>query len=634
VPRKSEIFLLKLGGSLLTEKNVPFSLRKETIIHVIQQIKRARLNGNLILVHGGGSFGHPLAKEYGIVKGMDKSIKNQIHGLSKTHQKMNELNSYIIEKFLEEKMAVLSIQPSSIFLLDKGTIIVQGTKTIESCLKLGIIPVLYGDIILDSEGSFSILSGDQIILLLCEYLKDHHVGKVIFATDVDGVYLEEEGGGNPKLAEILSSDQLEHVPLATFGQKIDVTGSMRGKLNKIKKICELGISVRIINGLKNNYLYKALKSESFPCTTIHPEFNISTFSAISNRKLEHLRIPLNHDVQHARNYFEDVILLHNAFPEIDFNEVDLATHFFNKKVSAPICIAALTGGHPLSLKINKILAQAAEKENIILSVGSQRAGLIDAELEKSFSIVRDHAPTIPIIGNIGIGQVAHPDFSPSDFNACIEMIKADVMAIHFNPLQELLQDKGDISYKLFEENFKKIRHQTKIPIIAKEVGNGFNPKVGKRLENMGFDGFDVGGAGGTSFAAIESLRKKNFNENYTRNLGEQFKEWGIPTPACIRTIRNISRKPIIATGGLRTGIDIAKSIALGANIGGLAYNFLKTAWNDKNTGTCMNTIREIRTLKRELKSSLWLMNIKNIAELFNNFEKYILSGELYYWLHQ
>ncbi|MHA1724660.1 MAG: isopentenyl phosphate kinase, partial [Promethearchaeota archaeon] len=415
--RKNEIILLKLGGSLLTEKNIPYSLRKDIIIRVIRQIKRAGLSGNLILIHGGGSFGHPVAKEYNIVKGIDKSIKNQIHGLSKTHQKMNELNSYIIEKLMEENMAVLSIQPSSIFLLDKGTIVVQGIKTIESCLKLGIIPILYGDIILDSEGSFSILSGDQILLLLCEHLKDHQVAKVIFATDVDGIYVEEEQGSNPKLALTLSSDQFEHAPLANLGQKIDVTGSMRGKLNNIKKICELGISVQIINGLKNDYLYKALKSEPFPCTTIHLEFNSSESLAISNRKLEHLLIPLNHDVQHARNYFEDVILLHHAFPEIDFNEVDLITSFFNKKVSAPICIAALTGGHPLSLKINKILAQAAEEENIILSVGSQRAGLIDTELEKSFSIVRDHAPTIPIIGNIGIGQVAHPDFSPSDFNA-------------------------------------------------------------------------------------------------------------------------------------------------------------------------------------------------------------------------
>ena len=157
------------------------------------------------------------------------------------------------------------------------------------------------------------------------------------------------------------------------------------------------------------------------------------------------------------------------------------------------------------------MAKAAEEENIIMSVGSQRAGIEDPALIDSFKITRDVAPNIPIIGNIGIGQVSALNFELDDFRKCIEMINADVMAIHLNALHELVQDKGDISYKLFRNNFTKLRekYKSKIPIIAKEVGTGFNQDSALILDKLGFDGFDVGGAGGTSFSAIESKLIEN-----------------------------------------------------------------------------------------------------------------------------
>jgi isopentenyl-diphosphate delta-isomerase len=355
---------------------------------------------------------------------------------------------------------------------------------------------------------------------------------------------------------------------------------------------------------------------------------------IFNRKEAHLKIPIEYDVQHSINYFDDIKLNHHAIPEVDLEEIDLTFNFFNKQISAPICISAITGGHPVSKEINKILAKAAEEENIIMSVGSQRIGLEEPSTIDSFNIVREVAPTIPVIGNLGLGQVSSPYFKQEDLNACIDMINADAMAIHLNALHELVQYKGNISYGNFRRNFKKIRGNTKIPLIAKEVGSGINQDVASIIDELGFDGFDVGGAGGTSFAAIESKRNNFDNDKYSRNPADVFREWGIPTPVSIVNVRKASQKLTIATGGLKTGIDIAKSIVLGADIGGFAYKFLKSSWQDRKENTIANTIREIRTLKNELRSSLWLMNLNNLSELKNRREKCVIIGDLYLWLNQ
>jgi len=355
---------------------------------------------------------------------------------------------------------------------------------------------------------------------------------------------------------------------------------------------------------------------------------------IFNRKEEHLKIPMEYDVQHSINYFDDIKLIHHAIPEIDLEEIDLTVNFFNKQISAPICISAITGGHPASKEVNKILAKAAEEENIIMSVGSQRIGLEDPSTIDSFKIVREFAPTIPIIGNLGLGQVSSTYFKQEDLTACIEMVNADVMAIHLNALHELVQYKGNISYRNFRQNFKKIRESTKIPLLAKEVGTGFNQELALMLDELGFDGFDVGGTGGTSFAAIESKRNNFDKDKYSRNPADVFREWGIPTPVSIVNVRKVSQKLTIATGGLKTGIDIAKSIVLGADIGGFAYKFLKSSLQDRKNDTISNTVREIRTLKNELRSSLWLMNLSNLSELKNKREKCVILGNLYLWLNQ
>jgi len=355
---------------------------------------------------------------------------------------------------------------------------------------------------------------------------------------------------------------------------------------------------------------------------------------IINRKFDHLKIPIEYDVQHPENYFKYIRIIHHSLPTYELNEIDLSIEFFGKKVSAPICIAGMTGGHSIAKNINKILAKAADKENIIMGVGSQRVALENPNLSDTFEIVRQEAPEIPIIGNIGIGQISDKNFNETDFERCIDMIDADVMAIHFNALHELIQNKGNTSFKLFEKNFLSLRKHFKIPIIAKETGTGFNSEIAKYLDGIGFDGFDIGGYGGTSFPLIESKRNNSEIKDFSRNPAEVFNNWGIPTPVSVLYVRSVSSKPIIATGGLRSGIDIVKAILLGADIGGIAYNFLTAAWKDYKQNSIENTIREIKTLKNEIRAALWLINSNSITKIKGDRKKLIYLGNLYYWLNQ
>ncbi len=625
-----EIFILKLGGSLLTDKNKPFSFRDEILESCLDQIIESKKS--IILVHGGGSFGHPVAKKYQISQGLNTTIKDQIMGLSKTHEAMIRFNSIIINKLLDKGCPAISIQPSSIFIHDFNEIVLKSVEPIEKLIELGIIPVLYGDILLSKDYSFSILSGDRIISKLCEKLGEFKISKVIFAIEEDGIYVKDNG--KEKLALKLTLNDLANIKLAQLDQKIDVTGGIKGKLSEIEEIIKLNIPVQIINGKKNNNILKALLNQQIKCTNIEITSEKISPNKLYNRKIEHIKIPLEYNVQHSKNFFDDINLIHHPLPEIELDEINLSIKFFKKQISAPICIAAITGGHQVSKAINNILANAAKTENIIMSVGSQRIGLEDPSTIDSFTIIREVAPNIPVIGNLGIGQLCDPKFNLDYFRQCIEMINADAMAIHFNALHELVQSDGNISYKNFESNFKDLRKNTDIPIIAKEVGTGFNKELALKLDLLGFDGFDVGGAGGTSFAAIESIRDDYSYEVYTRKIADTFKEWGIPTPISIINVRKVTQKLIIATGGLRNGVDIAKAISIGANIGGFAFKFLKSAWQDYKDNTLSNTIKEIKTLKQELRSSMWLMNIPSLDKLKNNHEKRVLLGKLYQWINQ
>ena len=262
---KTEIIILKLGGSLLTDKSKPFSIRNKTLEQSVEEIIKSKKK--LIIVHGGGSFGHPVAKEYGISDGFNKNIKDQFYGLAKTHDVMVKLNSRVIGSFLEKNYPVIALEPFSSFIRESMEIKVNNLEVIESLLEMGVTPVLYGDTILDREKIFSIISGDLIILELCKRLQKFRISKVIFAIEKDGIFIEKDGA--VKFLNEIRIDQINELNLANLDKKIDVTGGIKSKLKIISEIGKLEIPVQILNGLKKNYLFKGIMDEKVKSTIIY-----------------------------------------------------------------------------------------------------------------------------------------------------------------------------------------------------------------------------------------------------------------------------------------------------------------------------------------------------------------------------
>jgi len=266
-----EIMIIKLGGSVITEKNKPFSLKSEILDDLIDQIVKAKQK--CIVIHGAGSFAHPLAQKYDIVSGKNPKIKNQIYGLAETHSGVAKLNTIITNKFLEKGIATIPLQPSTLFHQDLQNLD-NLHKIINDLLDLNITPLLYGDIILGSDTKFSIISGDRIILEICKQFvlseKEHHyqISKVIFCFDQDGLFVKDEKEKKKILLEC-KQEELDHLQFYTLQTKIDVTGGIKGKLQETKEICKLKIPVQLVNGQKKNYLLKALQQQQVISTTIN-----------------------------------------------------------------------------------------------------------------------------------------------------------------------------------------------------------------------------------------------------------------------------------------------------------------------------------------------------------------------------
>ena len=272
---KKPVIIIKLGGSVLTDKNTPNSLRNNVINGLISQIYDNYHTSNqpkLIIIHGAGSFGHPIANSFSIQNGLNQNIPNQTLGLTKTHQSVKKLNTKIVDSFLNRDIPVLSLATSSVFFQEESALKFTGIKQIESLLELGIIPILYGDILLHDSKNFSIISGDRVIFEICKLFTssidtNHKVNKIIFCFDQDGIVISNSEKDSEVIQNIKSKN-LDFISLKNFEDSIDVTGNIRGKLEEIKKICELGIPVQLINGQKPNLLIKALKNEKILSTLI------------------------------------------------------------------------------------------------------------------------------------------------------------------------------------------------------------------------------------------------------------------------------------------------------------------------------------------------------------------------------
>jgi isopentenyl-diphosphate Delta-isomerase len=348
----------------------------------------------------------------------------------------------------------------------------------------------------------------------------------------------------------------------------------------------------------------------------------SDIEVIKQRKKEGIVIPLTRNVQakESSTYLEYVRLIHNALPEIDFDAVETNQKFLSHHFKAPIIIDSMTGGTPEATKINSRLSLAAEKFGLGMGLGSQRAGLLSSELAETYSIARSNAPNAFLVANIGGAQLSK-GLKIKEIKNMIEMIEADALVVHLNPLQELIQPEGEPKYKGVLSKIKEICTNFDIPIIVKEVGAGISMEVAERLQSAGVSAINVAGSGGTSWAGVEKLRAETAHDSNKINLGELFWDWGIPTAVSLIEVRKSVKIPVIASGGIRNGLEIAKCIALGANMCGMAFPFLRHA------SKSLENLYEFtnRTLI-ELRGAMFLVGSKNINQLGKS--RFIVTGEL------
>jgi isopentenyl-diphosphate delta-isomerase len=291
----------------------------------------------------------------------------------------------------------------------------------------------------------------------------------------------------------------------------------------------------------------------------------------SSRKADHLDLCATDQVAFVEksNYLGQVHLIHDALPEMSVDEVDLSTQLAGGSLRAPLIIAAMTGGVERADVINKDLASVAEELGIGFGFGSMRPLLEDGE--KAGYFVRDVAPTAFLIGNIGVVQATRT--SSAKVADLVHQTGVNALAIHLNPAMEVIQTGGDTDFRGCLDGIARLNEALTVPLIVKETGCGLSRAVGTRLANIGIKTVDVSGAGGTSWVGVETLRARA----KSRNLGERFWDWGIPTAASIAALSDLGLE-CIATGGVRDGLDITRAIALGAAAGGIARVFLQ-AWN-------------------------------------------------------
>ena len=326
-----------------------------------------------------------------------------------------------------------------------------------------------------------------------------------------------------------------------------------------------------------------------------------------DRKDDHVRIVTEEDVEEPGTGFADVSLVHEALPEIDRAAVDPSVDFLGHELDAPVVIESMTGGHPNTTKINRALAAAAEEVGIAMGVGSQRAGLEDEATVESYSVVREAAPTAFVYGNIGAAQLE--EYGVAGVKRAVEMIDADAIAVHCNFLQEAVQPEGDVDARGCLDAIERVCDGLSIPVLVKETGNGFSRETARRLADAGVDAIDVAGKGGTTWSGVEAYRAAARNERREERLGERFRQWGIPTVASTLECLEV-HDTVVASGGVRSGLDVAKAIALGATAGGLAKPFLAPA------GQGTDAVVEVaEDLVAELETAMFVTGSRTIEDL-------------------
>jgi isopentenyl-diphosphate delta-isomerase len=345
-----------------------------------------------------------------------------------------------------------------------------------------------------------------------------------------------------------------------------------------------------------------------------------TPDSTSKRKKEHIELCLTDEVsfKEKTNGFEHYEFEHYAITEVDISKISFGTLFLDKKIDYPFLISCMTGGTADAENINAQLSVAAGKLNIPLGVGSQRQALENKKYHNTYKIIRKNAPSVPILGNIGAAQVVKMDtFDPVNF--LVDLVEADAMVIHVNPLQELIQINGEPEFSGLLKKIKKMVKQIEVPVIVKEVGAGISLKAAKKLLDCGVQGIDVAGAGGTSWAGVEILR--NNDGNHT-----EFWDWGLPTAYCIRTVAGLKKKydfTLIGSGGINSAVEAAKALALGSDIVASARKILQTLDSHGVEGV-ENLIKEWFDI---IKKIMFLTGSSSLKDLKKN--KLVAGENLY-----
>ncbi|MBD2075861.1 type 2 isopentenyl-diphosphate Delta-isomerase [Phormidium sp. FACHB-592] len=326
------------------------------------------------------------------------------------------------------------------------------------------------------------------------------------------------------------------------------------------------------------------------------------------RKADHLRICLDENVQcrQITNGLERYRFTHCCLPEIDRDDINLTTTFLGKSLGAPLLISSMTGGTELAKTINSRLAAVAQQYRLAMGVGSQRVAVENPSVATTFS-VRAIAPDIPLFANLGAVQLNY-HYGLDECRRVVDTLEADALILHLNPLQECVQTSGDTNFRGLLSQIASLCAALPVPVIAKEVGNGISATSAKKLLETGVAAIDVAGAGGTSWSLVESERATDARQ---RRLGRTFADWGLPTAECVTAVRAIAPQiPLIASGGLRDGLEAAKAIALGADLAGMAFPFLQAA-NDSEAAL----YELVEILVAELTTAMFCTGCKRLEDL-------------------
>lgn len=347
---------------------------------------------------------------------------------------------------------------------------------------------------------------------------------------------------------------------------------------------------------------------------------------ITNRKYEHLKIATNYPLQDSYTGFEDVLLVHEALSNFNFSDVDTSVFFIKEKISMPLLISSMTGGFKEAEKVNRRLAEVAQKNLIPIGVGSVRAAIEEKKFIKSYSIVREIASDVPVISNIGIQQLVEGGVDLAE--KAVELVDADALAIHLNKLQELVMPEGEPNQSGAVEVLKDTIRKLKVKVIIKETGCGISKEVALLASHLKINYIDVGGYGGTNFAIIEGIRAKNIKNIEKLELSKKFSFWGIPTAISILEAKSVGGDfEIIASGGIRSGIEVAKSIVLGSCCAGVARPFLEAAIKGPKF-----LEKTINRFSKELMATMFLVGARNVEEL--KTKPYVLTGIVKDWVIQ